>query len=54
MESISSIPKIRAVLNPSKAGLLEKLNFKQQLVMALIYEHIKNNEALEIPEQKLV
>ena len=54
MEEISSIPNIKGLLNPSKSSLIEKLSFKQQLVLALIYTHLKKNDAIEISELELV
>lgn len=54
MEEISSIPNIKGLLNPSKSSLIEKLSFKQQLVLALIYTHMKKNDAIEISELELV
>ena len=54
MEEISSIPNIKGLLNPSKSSLIEKLSFKQQLVLALIYTHLKKNDTIEISEHELV
>lgn len=43
MENINQIQKVKALLSNSKAALIEKLNFKQQLLLVLIYVYMKRS-----------